>query len=146
MDKLSLMQQFADPELIHQLSLGEKTVGSLIVAIMGMGVTFVVLILLMYLIEAMTKIINGFQKKDAAVVKEPDEPVSGDKPAVENMDVTAEKDDYDEDLVAVITAALAAGFQYSGQNFVVRKIRRVADLAPNWSKAAKNEQLDSRRF
>lgn len=53
---MNLMEKFADPQLIHGLSMGEKLTGSGITALMGMGVTFLVLIFLWGCIALMNRV------------------------------------------------------------------------------------------
>ena len=43
---MSLMEQFANPETMQSLSIGDKLAGAGITTVMGMGITVVVLILL----------------------------------------------------------------------------------------------------
>lgn len=140
MDNLSLMQKFADPELIKQMSITDKVFGSIIVALLGMLITFVVLCILWGLITIMTRIMYRDQKKPAEVKEKPAEPETITPIASEDTD----KDD--EDLIAVITAAIAASMNRPVQSIVVKNIRRTVERAPAWASVAKHEQLDSRRF
>ena len=43
---MGLMDKFSDPSLFDSLSFGDKMAGSAITMLMGMGITFVVLMLL----------------------------------------------------------------------------------------------------
>ena len=52
---MGLMEQFANPETVHSLSMGEKLAGAGITTIMGMGITFIVLLLLWGCVAIMTK-------------------------------------------------------------------------------------------
>ena len=52
---MGLMEQFANPDMMHSLSVGDKLVGAGITTLMGMGITFIVLILLWGCIAIMTK-------------------------------------------------------------------------------------------
>lgn len=83
---MSLLQKLASPEHIVHMSLGDKLMGSFYVAVLGMLITFIALLVLWGLINCMTLFVNG---------KETNKP----KPQV------VKKDD-DEELVAVITAAI----------------------------------------
>lgn len=133
--ELSLLQKFADPELIKSLSMGDKMLASLQVMVLGMSVTFVALCILWGLIVIMTKMINGAPKEDTKVVKAPVEVVT---PSV------VVEEDNQEELVAVITAAIAASLQTSTNNIVVTNITRVADTTPAWGRAGRMEQMNSR--
>ena len=55
---MSLMERFADPSLIDSLSGGDKLVGALITTLMGMGTTFVILVLIWGIIVVMSKILG----------------------------------------------------------------------------------------
>lgn len=63
MEDLTLMQKFADPQLIDNLSMVERTEGALITTLMGMGITFIVLALLWVMIALMTKAIQKSEHK-----------------------------------------------------------------------------------
>lgn len=52
----------------------------------------------------------------------------------------------EEELVAVITAAIAASIDRPASSLVVRKIVRTGNLTSEWTKIARLEQLDSRRY
>ncbi len=83
--------------------------------LMGMGIVFLVLIFLSFLIS-LFKFVNRPEKKTEAPAPAPAaEPVA----AVEE-DLTD-----DLELVAVITAAIAASEETSGDGFVVRSIKKV---------------------
>lgn len=60
---MSLMEIFSNPETIHTLSFGAKMQASLITMIMGLGITFAVLILIWIFIAIMGKIMEKADKK-----------------------------------------------------------------------------------
>lgn len=131
--ELSLMEKFADPALFDTLTTGEKAIGALITTCMGMGITFIVLILLWAVIVAMSKVLAKTQKT-AISEKAADSAV-------------AQKDINDTELVAAITAAIVAyetSTGHNSSNFVVRKITRIAGNA--WGNAGMNECLESRKI
>ena len=111
----------------------------LLVTVIGIGIVFfglVVLIGLVKLISAATA--NLGKKKEPQKVAPAPAPAPIPAPVVEE---TAAADDNSE-LIAVITAAIAAMLD-DGGSFVVRKVRRVS-TAPAWSKAGREEQIYSR--
>lgn len=55
------MEQLADPKIIETLSLGEKMSESLFVMLLGVGIVFSVLVLLMFSIHLLSAI---FYKKE----------------------------------------------------------------------------------
>ena len=146
---MSLMEQFADPELMHSLSFGEKMAGSGVTALMGMGMTFLVLILLWILIAVMGRIVNGTTKKKddksaEAPVTAAEAPAAASAPAP--AEAVTEKDEQGDVIAAVIAAAIAA---FNGDevksNRVVRKIRRVSGQTTAWLNAGRSECIDSRK-
>ena len=86
--------------------------------LLGMGTVFAVLIFLAFLIGSMQyipAILDKFASK-------PEQPVVVEKPAVVETPIEEESDDLE--LIAVITAAIAAQEGTSTDGFVVRSIRR----------------------
>lgn len=108
---MNLMDKFADPGLVHNLALSEKLAGAGITTIMGMGVTFVVLILLWFSIVLMTKIIT--RPKQEEVAPQPQNPV-----------LQADPEPAAPTVLPIVVAAAVAAYE-NEQTFVVRKIRRV---------------------
>lgn len=103
----------------------------------GMLVVFFGLLILIVCICAMT-MITGRAKKTAA--KEPlTEPAQEAAPAAEPEEDAAA----DEQLVAVISAAIAAVWQNEKGGFVVRRIRRCQNSSAR-ARAAREEQIFSR--
>ncbi|WP_432407839.1 OadG family protein [Wukongibacter sp. M2B1] len=134
MENLSLLERFSNPELIKSMSLGEKLLASGTVAILGMAITFVVLMILWGLIIMMTKFVASQKKEAVQVAKAP-------APAPKPAPIEAEEDN--EELVAVITAAIAASLNTSTHNIVVRNIVRVADSTPAWGRAGRIDQMNN---
>ena len=131
------MDLFADPSKFDTLSIGEKVIGSLVTALLGMGTTFVVLILIWGFIAFTSRIVR---KQEVSVHKEttPAQAVAPTlAPAPANADAT---------LIAVIMAAIAASEGTAvANNLIVRKIRRIPGPDPVWSSLGRQESLDSRR-
>ena len=112
---------------------------SLIVTLFGMGIVFLVLILLQYMLKAMEII---FHKEKKAVPETAQ--VSVVKPAeTYEPQVNVAEEASDDQLVAVITAAVISCLG-GNSNIVVRNIRRVEDLTPAWGKASRTEQMAAR--
>ena len=86
--------------------------------LLGMGIVFVVLLFLSFLIGRI-KVVNAFGKKEEAPKAAPAPAAPAPAPVVEE-EVTD-----DEELIAVIAAAIAAAEQTSTDGFVVRSIRKV---------------------
>ena len=147
MNELTLMEKFADPALFAELSKSELIQGSLITTMMGMGTTFVVLTLLWFIIAMVSKAINSTQNKvkPSAEVQ----PAAVSNTAVPSNQTTANVEvTNDSELVAVITAAIAAmeGNAINPGNLIIRKINRISGNSNAWSRAGASEVLDSRKF
>lgn len=137
---------FSDPEKFGLLSFGEKMLGSTMVTILGMGITFVGLIAIMFLLSLSSKLILRLEArllgKPAQVINQstsvkPSAAVSP-SPVVQAPTNT---DDVDSETVAAIMAALTVMMQTSTSNIVIRNIKRVS---PEWNKAGKIDQFASR--
>ncbi len=137
---MSLMDKFADPALFESLSFGDKMIGSTITMLMGMGVTFVVLILLWGFVAIMGKSLGVASKGDKASAKT-------EAAAAPSVPQVAPVNNDDEVIAAVIAAAIAA-YQGSGGtgNLVVRKISRISGETTLWSNAAREDCIASRKF
>ncbi len=140
MNIMELINNFKDPVLIEQLTLGQKISASLFVTLLGMIITFTALIVLWGLTTMYSKMVQNAEakKKEGAVVAvKPQAPAAPAPAAVEP------KED-EEELVAVISAAIAAQMGTSMHNIVVRNIVRVADATPAWGQSGRFEQMNSR--
>lgn len=113
-------------------SLGEIFKTAMMNTFLGMGTVFCVLIFISLIISLFTfipKIQDALAKRKETEVKEtvtaPAAPVTTEEPPVVEMD--------DLELIAVITAAIAASSGMSEDDFVVRSIRRTS--ADRWNQA-----------
>lgn len=136
---MSLMEQFANPDTIHSLSMSEKLAGAGITTLMGMGITFVVLILLWGCIAIMTKFTYRPNKGEKV-------PQTTDTAAAPSAAETVTEAAADEALIAVISAAIAAYEGGSANNLVVRKICRISGETTAWADAGRADCIDSRKF
>ncbi len=135
MGNTGIIERLANQDLIHSMSLGEKMLASLYVTALGMIVTFVALLILWGCIVIMSKMLNikAKPKKEVEVVEKIE-------PKPEPATSTAEEED--EELIAVITAAIAASLNTSTHNIIVRNIVRLPDTTPAWSRAGRVEQMN----
>lgn len=146
MQELTLMQKFADPALFDSLSTVDKTTGALVTTLMGMGITFAVLTLLWGCIALLTKILDkNDQRKENSI--------HGEESTIDNItskvqaNISLESSNDDEELIAVITAALAAASaRENTDNLYIQKIRRLSGNSTAWSHAGGNDSLASRKF
>lgn len=136
----TLMDVFKDPELIHSLSFGEKMLGSTVTMIMGLGITFMILILIWIFIAIMGRILGATGKPKAV------EKAAETAPAAEAAPAAAEVQGTDESLIAVITAAIAAHEGAGADNLVVRKITRMSGESTPWASAANEARMATRKM
>lgn len=132
------MERFTDPTILETMSVGEKLLDSLLVMVLGMGVTFLVLVFLMFSIGVLRVLFQG--KKATEDKARPKQPVAapakantaGDDDeliAVINAAIAASQQ---EDIIAVIAGAIAA-METSGRRLKIQSIRRVTDPMPIWA-------------
>jgi len=135
---MTLLEKFADPTIIKSMPFADKMLASLYVAILGMGVTFLSLIILWGSIILLGKFVNKIEKKNnniKIVKKEP----KVDKIVAEDIS----KDDNLE-LVAVIAAAIAATTNQAISKIFVKNIKRVGDNTSAWRNAGIASQMSNR--
>jgi sodium pump decarboxylase gamma subunit len=136
MTTTELLAVFANPETMKALSFSDKLSAGLVTTVLGMGITFAALIILMFIISWMNKVLG----KSPAVPGQKNTPAPAKvvAPAAVN---TMEKDN---ELVAAITTALAMTLQTSTSNIVIRNIEKVEQSTPRWNRAGIIEQMNSR--
>lgn len=115
------------------LSIGEVFKTALLNTVLGMGTVFAVLIFISILISLLAyipKILESFNKKEPK--QKVGKPASAVTPQSAPQPVSSDRTEDDLELIAVITAAIAASAGVPEDSFVVRSIRRSA--ANNWNK------------
>lgn len=128
----------------------EQLLMSLKVTVLGMGTVFVALIALIYVIELLNKVLNAGQQKNkentGLTEKDINQVDSTSKDGSEttaNDGIQGEELD-EEELIAVITAAIAASLNRSTHDIIVRSVRRIPYNSPVWNIAGRNQQLAGR--
>jgi len=129
-----LLTAFADPEKIKEFTTNQRLWAGLITTILGMGITFVVLIVLQFVIGLFEKL-SGSEKKPTLTLK----PAAAagrvdEKPASRS----------DDELVPVIAASVSMVLGTSTGNIVIRDIKKVEDTSPTWRRAGIVEQMQNR--
>lgn len=104
--------------------------------LIGMLIVFFGLLVLICCITVMHMVMNRTVKKSAPAVEIPAAPVPA--PVVEEP---AEEED-DGELIAVISAAIAAVWDNADSGFVVRRVRRINN-SPMSARLARDEQMYS---
>ncbi len=129
-----LMAQFANPETLKTLSLTHKLLAGLVTTLLGMGITFIALIILQMLISWMDKLIN----RSSA-------PAQKITPSAEVLHQTEPVDQKnDNELVAVITTVIAMQMNTAVDNIVIRNIKKIEDRSPLWNRAGIIELMNNR--
>lgn len=110
-----------------------------LVMVIGLLIVFTGLVILIFCIKAMSALLKAFNPKKA--------PAPAPVPAPQPVAAEPEKEEPElnqDELVAVITAALMAYAKDSNKTLVVRSIRRSGAKAPVWANAGRADQLASR--
>lgn len=118
------------------------TIGqSLIITVFSMMVVFAVLFIISYIIKAMRTSLN-MKKNDSK--KGINEPSFAETELKDNKEEVASNNVEDEELVAVIAAAVAASLGVSIPEINIKSIRRVNQNTPTWAKMGIIEQTTGR--
>ena len=107
------------------MSLSNIFLDALSNTLLGMGMVFVVLIIIIVVIVLMSKCVRAIEGRG----KKTEEPKAA-APAPVTAEPVQEEEADDLELVAVITAAVAASMGTSTDGFVVRSIKRAQNR--NW--------------
>jgi len=132
-----LMTQFANPHVVHSLSAMDKLTAGLITTILGMGITFMALIILQFIIALMDKVLNNAWAKSATF--EADLSIAEKSP-----DAKEELHQDDNELVAVIASVIAMKLKTSIGNIVIKNIEKLEDRSPAWNRAGIIDQMNNR--
>ncbi|EQK47140.1 OadG family transporter subunit [Paraclostridium bifermentans] len=120
-----LLEALKDPSA--SISIGEKLLAGVCVAILSMAVVFIVLVIISLIIKIL-QIDRTEKQKTVADVESIQEASIENKSSNENI----------EELVSVITASIAAATGNSTNNIIVRKIQRTNNNKSSWERMPKN--------
>ncbi|MGL5231982.1 MAG: OadG family protein [Fusobacteriaceae bacterium] len=146
MNITQILEIFSDKEMIQTLSFSEKMLGVAVTVMLGMGLTFLVLIVLQYLIGVLTSFMIAKPSDKNKQTNNTSEDKKVTKEIVNEQDDDIIEDsivDNTEELVAAITAALTLKLGRENR-FIVKDIVRVADNTPVWNRTGLLEQMTSR--
>lgn len=131
-----ILQIFSNKDTIDNLTFSEKMIGVGITLFLGMGLTFLVLIILKYMIEI---VISNVAKQKKNLKEEIN--LKSETVEMENSSDN-DSEEREEEIVVAISAAII--LQLGEKNrFVVKNIIRVLDETPTWSKIGLvNQMLD----
>lgn len=138
MTTTELLAQFANPETIENLSAADKLTAGLFTTVLGMGITFVALVVLLIVISLMDKLLNKPAQTEnvdeKTVVTAPSQNAEEQEGQVSN----------DQEIVAAITTSIAMTVKTSVSNIVIKNIEKIEDTSPPWNRAGIIEQMNSR--
>ena len=123
MNPLELLR---DPSLVQSMTLSEKLISGLQVAILGMSIVFTILLLLMLVLKLLEVIFS-----EDMDFKEDLSETQTSKPEYEP------EIDRNDDKVAAIMAAVMSLEDVSKSKFRIRKITRTKDDVPIWGRVAR---------
>lgn len=103
-----------------------------VVAVIGLCTVFLVLLILWGVLELMHVCFTIGQKSDS----KPAAPAQAPTPVAPVV-----KDEDDSELIAVLTAAVAASLNQSTCNLKIKSYRRVDSTAPVWNRTARHDNL-----
>jgi len=133
-----LLASFANPDSIQSLSFPDKLLAGLITTMLGMGITFMALIILQFIISWMEKLIRPSKEEPSTALST--KPTEKDAPEIK----PPERSHDDQELVAVIASVIAMKMKTSVSNIVIKNIEKIEDRSPVWNQAGIIEQMNSR--
>lgn len=136
---MQVLESFKHADSFAQMSMVDKIIASGYVTLLGMGITFVALVLIWFLTVLMSKFIQSVESKQTITEVKP---VAVSVPTAVTTAIVADEDE--GELIAVITAAIAASMNTSMHNIVVTNIRRVPDTTPTWGKLGRSDVMNAR--
>jgi|BioPla2DNA2_1021312.scaffolds.fasta_scaffold04043_13 sodium pump decarboxylase gamma subunit len=112
------------------------------VMILGLAAVFLALATIVLVINILNKAVN---KEAATEKKDKDINVEDNKLDEKQSTVTIDNEVTDDsELIAVITAAVAASLNRSTHNIIVRRVERIRGNRSQWNKAGRYEHLSSK--
>ena len=135
MEIVDLLAIFSDPLRIKELSTTQRLLAGLVTTLLGMGITFIALVIL----QLVTSFFDKLSPVKKNEIKMSSPPVETDIPASQ----PSQQDHLDESgqHVAAISVALAVMLEKPASEIVISSIRKIDDPVPAWSRAGINEQV-----
>ncbi len=110
----------------------------IVVTIMGMLIVFAVLILLWIILEIMRLIFYRANKKSS------NDKAKKDNISIKPMDNKEETKEDEDELIAVLTAAIAASLNQSTYNLKIKSFRRIKQVSSAWNAISRKEQIENK--
>ena len=116
----------------------DKLQEGLVVTVFAMGIVFVVLIVLMYIIMFQTKLLANISKDKSTSSKTPQKdiakPAEAPKELITNKVAAAVPKSNDKEIAAAIIAAICEYTNLSSSDFTIKSIKRVSGNDSAWRK------------
>lgn len=145
---MHVLDLFKHESTFQQMPISDRLLATGYVILLGMGITFLALVLILFLTKLMSKMIQSLENRRMPANQRPT-PVAASKPE-RTQSPQAVPDDGQSHLgpqedahVAVIAAAIAMMGDTTG-SFRVTRIRRIPDTATAWGQMGTVETIESR--
>lgn len=109
---------------------------ALLVVVLGLGIVFTVLAIIMFVLIIMEKLLAPKSKKDSITVETTEK-----EPVIQPQQQTLETQKDDGEIIAAITAAICASFNTSPHNIKIKSYRRLGESASAWNRASRSENI-----
>lgn len=109
---------------------------ALLVVVLGLGIVFTVLAIIMFVLIIMEKLLAPKPKKDSITVETAEK-----EPVIQPQQQTLETQKDDGEIIAAITAAICASFNTSPHNIRIKSYRRLGESASAWNRASRSENI-----
>ncbi|MTI46506.1 MAG: hypothetical protein FH761_01590 [Firmicutes bacterium] len=113
---------------------------ALLITVFSMGIVFAALLIIDLILQGFRSLF--YKGKRQTKTSKTNVVIKNDKKTMEQDRVTENTDFDEEELVAVIAAALAASLSRPVSDIKINKIRRVGQETSVWSKAGRLEQMN----
>ncbi|HHW70145.1 MAG TPA: OadG family protein [Clostridiales bacterium] len=122
------------------MNMKTKLVEGLQVLALGLGITLIALCLLILVVELINKLVNKDKKSDnQQEIADIPNKVIVDESVEDSTSIS------NDELVAVISAAIVAMLDDGAPPFKIKNIRRIPASTPRWNQLGRKEQLLNRR-
>lgn len=109
---------------------------ALLVVVLGLGIVFTVLAIIMFVLIIMEKLLAPKSKKDSITVETTEK-----EPVIQPQQQTLETQKDDGEIIAAITAAICASFNTSPHNIRIKSYRRLGESVSAWNRASRSENI-----
>lgn len=109
---------------------------ALLVVVLGLGIVFTVLAIIMFVLIIMEKLLAPKSKKDSITVETTEK-----EPVIQPQQQTLETQKDDGEIIAAITAAICASFNTSPHSIRIKSYRRLGESASAWNRASRSENI-----